>query len=378
MASYKAEFLAHHWAGRLRPRQAYAFGWIRYWAELAGAAPALANGLTHAPGLRQLAARAAGLAPERRAPAFAPQRFKRWFARRGAGAGSGTPVVLWADTFNDFFHPETARAAVPGLERAGFRVTGPRGELCCGRPLYDYGFLGMARRRLERVLRVLRPAIQAGVPLVVLEPSCASVFRDELVNLLPNDEDAVRLSRLTCTLDELLERQGSFEWPRLRGRAIVQGHCHHKSVLGFDGERGALERLGLELAEPEPGCCGMAGAFGFEAGTHYDVAMTCGEHALLPAVRQAGTDTMIVADGFSCREQIAQATGRRALHLAEVLELAHQAGGGRLPSPAEGLMVRSRREADRRSVRRTAVAAGLIGAAGLGTAGVIAALGGRR
>ena len=364
MATYKAEFLAHYYAGRLRPRQAYVFGWIHQWARIASAAPAMANLLTHAPGLADVAGWAVGMAPERRAPAFAPERFKRWFRRRGRRTG-GRPVLLWADTFNDFFHPETAQAAVAVLERAGFRVYVPRVELCCGRPLYDYGFLGMARRWLRQILRTLRRPIRAGLPMVVLEPSCASVFRDELLNLLPGDEDARRLARQTCTLDELLTRHApELPLPTLRGRALVQGHCHHKSVLDFAGEEGLLRRLGLELSAPEAGCCGMAGAFGFEAGTHAEVARTCGERALLPAVRAAGEATLVIADGFSCREQIAQGTGRTALHLAEVLELAFARREG-VPAdgPPESGLIRRRRTAERRARGRAALVAGVAGAA---------------
>jgi FAD/FMN-containing dehydrogenase/Fe-S oxidoreductase len=331
MATYKAEFLAHYYAGRLRPRQAYAFGRIHEWARVAGRFPALANMITHAPLLGDIAKRVVGMAPERRAPRFARERFKHWLRGRPRSA-TGSPVVLWADTFNDFFHPETAKAAVVVLERAGFRVVVPRAELCCGRPLYDYGFLDLARRRLRQILRVLRPAIRGGVPVVVLEPSCASVFRDELTNLLPNNQDARRLAQQTRTLDELLLHHSSqFSWPILHRTAVVHGHCHHKSVLDFGAEEQVLRRLGLEVRAPEPGCCGMAGAFGFEAGTHYEVARTCGERALLPAVRSADRTTLIVADGFSCREQIAQGTQRKALHLAQVLQLALAAESPRKP-----------------------------------------------
>jgi Fe-S oxidoreductase len=201
--------------------------------------------------------------------------------------------------------------------------------------------------------------------MVVLEPSCASVFRDELLNLLPGDEDARRLARQTCTLDELLTRHApELPLPTLRGRALVQGHCHHKSVLDFAGEEGLLRRLGLELSAPEPGCCGMAGAFGFEAGTHVAVARTCGERALLPAVRAAGEATLVIADGFSCREQIAQGTGRTALHLAEVLELAFaRREGGPAERPPESGLIRRRRTAERRARRRAALVAGVAGAA---------------
>jgi len=320
MATYKAEFLAHYYAGRLRPRQAYAFGWIHQWARIASAAPAMANLLTHAPGLADVAGWAVGMAPERRAPAFAPERFKRWFRRRGRRTG-GRPVLLWADTFNDFFHPETAQAAVAVLERAGFRVYVPRVELCCGRPLYDYGFLGMARRWLRQILRTLRRPIRAGLPMVVLEPSCASVFRDELLNLLPGDEDARRLARQTCTLDELLTRHApELPLPTLRGRALVQGHCHHKSVMKMTAEESVMRRMGIDFQAPASGCCGMAGSFGFEH-DRYEVSMAIGEQQLLPAVRQAPEDWLIIADGFSCREQISQGTGRETLHLAQVIRM---------------------------------------------------------
>jgi Fe-S oxidoreductase len=205
----------------------------------------------------------------------------------------------------------------------------PRAELCCGRPLYDYGFLGTARRWLERILETMRPAIQAGVPFVVLEPSCAAVFRDELGDLLPNDEDATRLARLTFTLGEFLQQKTpDFPWPSLRGQALVHGHCHDKSVLDFASEEAALRRLGLDVHAPASGCCGMAGAFGFEKGDHYDVSVACGERELLPAVRAADARTLIVADGFSCREQIAQRTSRVALHLAQVIELAFASSRG--------------------------------------------------
>src|SRR5262249_50760205 len=163
---------------------------------------------------------------------------------------------------------------------------------------------------LLRILDTLRPAIRSGVPIVGLEPSCVSVFRDEMVNLLPRDEDAQRLAQQVFTLSEYLERRG-WRPPALRGHALVHGHCHHKSVLKFDTDARWLDRLGLEVEIPDSGCCGMAGSFGFEA-RHYDVSMAVGERALLPAVRRAAADTLIIADGFSCREQIAQATGRHA------------------------------------------------------------------
>ena len=326
MATYKAEFLSHYFAGRLRPRSAYAMGLIYWWARLAALAPRLANTLTHTPGLDRLAKAAAGVAQARTMPDFAPQTFTSWYRRRhrrGAQqAPTATRVLLWPDTFNNHFHPATAVAAVETLEAAGFTVEVPRGSHCCGRPLYDFGMLDLAKRLLRDVLDTLQPALAAGTPIVVLEPSCASVFRDELVNLFPDDENAQRLKAQTYLLSEFLERHApDFHPPKLRGQAIVQGHCHQQAIMGMGAEERLLRQMLDDVTPLDAGCCGMAGAFGFEA-THYDVSIACGERALLPAVRAASNETLIVADGFSCREQIAQTTDRRALNVAEVVQLA--------------------------------------------------------
>jgi FAD/FMN-containing dehydrogenase/Fe-S oxidoreductase len=322
MATYKAEFLAHHYERRLRPASAYSMGLVMYGARLASLAPRLANLAARGPGVRALLKRAAGVAPAREVPRFAGETFTAWFRRRPPRNEDGSPVVLWPDTFNDHFRPETAKAGLAVLEAAGYQVRVPDTWVCCGRPLYDYGFLGHAKRLLRRVLRVLEGEIREGVPVVVLEPSCAAVFRDELVNLFPRDRDARRLSAQTLVLSEFLEQKAAaFELPRLDRRALVQAHCHHKAVMGFDAEQRVLERLGLAAEVVDAGCCGMAGAFGFERGEHYEVSVRCAERVLLPAVRAADGDTLVVADGFSCREQIVQGSGRQALHLAEVIGL---------------------------------------------------------
>jgi FAD/FMN-containing dehydrogenase/Fe-S oxidoreductase len=322
MATYKAEFLAHYYQAHRRPRHAYAFGWIHRWARLAAHAPRLANAFTQTPGLRRLAQMAAGVAPQRRLPAFARQTFRRWFEGRAARAGDGRPVTLWPDTFNDHFHPETARAAVAALEAAGYRVQVPRAGLCCGRPLYDYGMLDLARSLLRQAVDALSADAASGIPIVGLEPSCVAVFRDELPNLFPDDAAARRVSEGFHTLAELLDRdEASLEGFRFPARALLHGHCHQKAVLGMKADERVLQRLGLDVEVLDAGCCGMAGAFGFEK-EHYDVSMRVGERVLLPAVREAPAGTLVLADGFSCREQIAQATGRRALHLAEVLQAA--------------------------------------------------------
>jgi Fe-S oxidoreductase len=217
------------------------------------------------------------------------------------------------------------------LEDAGYRVRIPSRSLCCGRPLYDYGMLTLAKRLLRQILDTLRADIRAGVPVVGLEPSCVAVFRDEMGNLFPHEHDAQRLRAQVFTLAEFLER-ANYVPPTLPAKALVQGHCHHKSIMTMGADEKLFQRVGLDYELLDSGCCGMAGSFGFER-DHYDVSVAVGERSLLPHVRAADPDTLIVADGFSCREQIAQLTGRRAVHLAEVLDHAIQRaafGDGRL------------------------------------------------
>jgi FAD/FMN-containing dehydrogenase/Fe-S oxidoreductase len=320
LPTLKAEFLAHHYARRLRPRHAYAFGLIDKWARLASRSPAAANLLTQAPGLAPLAKAAAGVHPQRRLPAFANRSFQAWFASRAPRAGSRR-VLFWPDTFTNHFEPEVAIAAVEELEAAGYLVQVPQGRVCCGRPLYDYGFLGLARRYLQRTLAALRDEIRAGVPVVGVEPSCVAVFRDELAKLLPDDEDAKRLCKQTFHLAEFLVREQGYEPPQLSGRALLHGHCHGRATNGFEPEQKLLERVGLVVDAPETGCCGMAGAWGYER-AHYEVSVACAERVLLPAVRDAAPQTLLVASGFSCRSQVEQLAGPKPLHVAQVLRLA--------------------------------------------------------
>jgi FAD/FMN-containing dehydrogenase/Fe-S oxidoreductase len=321
MATYKAEFLAHYYQYRLRPMTAHAMGRIDVWARMASWFPSLANFATQTPGVAGVAKRLAGIAPERSMPAFAGETFRRWFEKREPRNTDKRPVLLWPDTFNNYFRPEVARAATRVLEDAGFRVLIPRRPLCCGRPLYDFGLLRPAQRYLRRILKELAPHFRDGTPIVGLEPSCLTVFRDEARNLLPNDRDVMRLGRQSMTLsDFLLNHAPGYQPPNLRGeRAVVQAHCHHKSVLGFDNDRSLLTRMGLDLEILDAGCCGMAGSFGFER-NHYEISIKIGERSLLPAVRAADPASMIIADGFSCSTQIEQATGRRPVHIAQVLE----------------------------------------------------------
>ena len=325
MATYKAEFLSHYYEGRLRPRSAYAMGFIYRWARLASRMPRLVNAVTQMPGVSNLAKAIAGIAQRRSLPQFASRTFVTWFHTRPQSpsvAGHGHRVLLWPDTFNNYFHPDSAIAATEVLESAGCNVVIPSRPLCCGRPLYDYGFLTEATRLLRDILDRLRPHIRAGTPVVVLEPSCLAVFREELLNLFPDDEDARRLARQSFLLAEFLRRhlQG-YKPPRFEQRVMLHGHCHHKAIAGIEDEQALLPDMTIDLEVLDSGCCGMAGSFGFEA-DHFEVSNQVGELVLLPAVRQAGVDTLIVADGFSCREQIAQATGRRAVHFAQAVQMA--------------------------------------------------------
>jgi Fe-S oxidoreductase len=326
IATYKAEFLSHYYDGRLRPASAYTLGLFHRWAALAGRTPRLANTALGTAALAAAFKRLAGLAPQRPLPHFAPETFRAWFERRRPRGDGERRVVLWPDTFTNYLDPEPGKAAVEVLERAGYRLELPPAGLCCGRPLYDYGMLGRAKRQLRRILEALGEPVAAGVPVVGLEPSCVAVFRDELVNLFPADPAARHLSAQTFFLAEFLEREG-YEPPRLRRAAIVHGHCHHKSLLKMKDVEEVLAGAGVAFETLDSGCCGLAGSFGYEV-DHYEISMQIGERVLLPAVRNSAADVLVVADGFSCRQQIAHATGRRALHLAEVLRLAlrEQAG----------------------------------------------------
>lgn len=319
IATYKAEFLSHYYEGRVRPLKAYLFGNIDIWSKLASVAPDVANLFTQLPLVRDLAKKIAGMPAERSIPPFAPRTFQQWWSARETVESDGARVILWVDTFNNHFHPATAVAAVEVLEAAGYQVVPSPEALCCGRPLYEFGMLDRAKRMLTRILSTLAHEVQAGTPIVGLEPSCVSVFRDELVELFPDRDDAQRLGGQVLTLGEFLSRH-PYEPLRMEGEALVHGHCHQKSILHMEPNVDLLQRAGLTVEALDSGCCGMAGGFGFER-EKYEVSVAAGERVLLPAVRSAAGDTLIVTDGFSCREQVYQQTGRPAWHLAEVLQL---------------------------------------------------------
>ncbi|HWB28004.1 MAG TPA: FAD-binding and (Fe-S)-binding domain-containing protein [Chitinophagaceae bacterium] len=334
MATYKAEFLAHYYKGRLRPPAAYAFGWIYWWSRLASLIPRTVNFFLHLPVLSNVIKALAGITQQRDLPKFATYTFRQWFNARTKKNVALPPVILWADTFNNYFLPQTLAAGVEVLEAAGFRVIIPGKSLCCGRPLYDFGMLNTAKRMLVEIMEALKTGIENDIPVVGLEPSCVAVFRDELVNLFPNNEDAKRLKKNVYTLAEFLTKKApEFVIPPLERKALVHTHCHHKSVLSTDADKKLLRKTGLDFNILDTGCCGMAGYFGYDTGDHYDLSVKAGERVLLPAVRNAGKQAVIIADGFSCREQVEQETGRKAMHFAQVLQMALHEKGSQTAQP---------------------------------------------
>jgi FAD/FMN-containing dehydrogenase/Fe-S oxidoreductase len=323
VATYKAEFLAHYHQSHPHPLRDYTFAFMDRWAALAsvipGLTPRLANLPLQIPGLSHAVKTVLGVAAQRRLPQFAPRSFQS-IHKPVPVSSVAKPVLLWPDTWNNYYHPQTLSAAHSVLVSAGFTPSVPAQHLCCGRPLYDFGFLDAARSYLTRILIALARQIDAGTPIVFLEPSCASVFRDELRNFFPHDPRAAALRDQTILLSDLLDRYAPhYQPPSLVGRSIIlHGHCHHKSTFKMTSELDLLRRTGADVTLLDSGCCGMAGPFGFER-EKYPVSQALAERSLLPAVRNATPQTILVTDGFSCREQIIQNSSRRALHLAEVL-----------------------------------------------------------
>jgi FAD/FMN-containing dehydrogenase/Fe-S oxidoreductase len=312
MATYKSEVLYQAYRRRLRPINHYTLGWLPRWSRLAAAVPgarSVANWVMGGP-LARPAKRLAGVDPRREAPRFARTTFRRWFA--GHPGAPGDPVLLWVDTWTNYFSPEVGIAAVRVLESAGYSVRIPPAGLCCGLPWISTGQLDAARRIIDRSLRHLAPAVEDGVPVVGLEPSCTAVFRGDARELLPT-RPAVPVQ----TLAELLTQRGAY-LPDLTGVEVVaQPHCHHHAVMGWATDRALLTKAGATVTTVS-GCCGLAGNFGVERG-HYEVSVAVAESALLPAVRKAPADAVVLADGFSCRTQLDDLAHRRGLHLAELL-----------------------------------------------------------
>ncbi|MFM0223892.1 FAD-binding and (Fe-S)-binding domain-containing protein [Paraburkholderia dipogonis] len=324
MASYKAEFLSHYYETNRRPRQALFMGRIGEWAPWAARFPRLTNFMTSAPGLSSFGKWLAGVAQTRELPRFANATY-RYIAQRSPqtardARGNVKKVILWVDTFNDHFTPEIAQAAADVLKQLGWHVVLPKNRLCCGRPLYDFGLLERARELLTHILDDLADDIAAGVPLVGLEPGCLSVFKDELLKQLPGHPLAKKLSAQTFLFSDFVARQ-PFDWPTLAADVIVHGHCHQKALFGMQGDTALLNKLGVKWKLLDTGCCGMAGSFGFDA-EHHALSTKIGEDKLFPAVRAAAAETIVLTNGFSCREQIAQGTGRHTMHIAQLAQRA--------------------------------------------------------
>lgn len=322
MATYKAEFLHHHYAGRRRPASHYAMGRLPEWLRAAAPFARLVNAAARVRPLASVAKRLGGIAPERDIPRLAPETFRTWLAGHLRGRtevlATSRTAVLWPDTFTDHLSPEVGRAAVRVMESAGLGLVVPPGRVCCGLTYVSTGQLDRAREVMRRTLDTVEPLLDLGAPVVVLEPSCGAALRTDLPELLPDDPRAARLAASVRTFAQALEECAP-DWtpPRLDRPVAGQTHCHQHAVLGEDAERRLRERAGL-VGELSGGCCGLAGNFGFERG-HYEVSVACAEDELLPAVRTAGPDAELLADGFSCRTQLAQLEGHRARHLAEVL-----------------------------------------------------------
>jgi FAD/FMN-containing dehydrogenase/Fe-S oxidoreductase len=362
MATYKAEFLSHYYEGRARPRYAYAMGLIMYAARLGARMPRLANFALHAPLVSALVKRAGGVHPKRTAPNFAEETFREWFARRPR-INEGKPrMLLFPDTFTNHFHTDVAQAVCEVIEAAGYEVVIPPKVLCCGRPLFDYGMLERAKKMFRDVLDTLAEEIEQGLPMVVPEPSCCASFRDELMQLMPEDRQAQRLAKQTYTLAEFLDKfTPEFELPRTDRKLLVQKHCHHHAVMGFDAEKKVFERMGADADVPDTGCCGLAGSWGFEK-EKYQVSMDCGERELFPRVRDAAPGTVVLADGFSCRTQIEQGTKRRAIHVAQLIQAGLRDNALPVERPEQALSGSPNGHSSRKAAATVAGAAALVAA----------------
>jgi FAD/FMN-containing dehydrogenase/Fe-S oxidoreductase len=340
MAAYKAEFLAQHYKGRMHPLQHYVFGFADKLARFGSIAPGITNAILTGGLTSPIIKRLAGVAQQRVLPRLAKRSYQelRTASESNAGTTDGTThdahpftssVLLWPDTWNNYYHPQTLVAAETVLMTAGFEVKSPEGHICCGRPLYDFGFLDRARVYLKDVLERMAPQISAGMPFIFLEPSCASVFKDELLEFFPKDDRAQRMSKQVWLLADWLQSSAPNWVPSwLEGAQIlVHGHCHHKAVFGGPAsEIALLRRAGANVEQIKAGCCGMAGPFGFEA-EKFEVSKTIANDGLMPAVESAGPTTVLLADGFSCREQIQQLGHKQAVHFAELLARSCGCGG---------------------------------------------------
>jgi Fe-S oxidoreductase/FAD/FMN-containing dehydrogenase len=319
VATYKAEFLYHYYDNKIRPLHAYIFGHIDNVARMGSHFPSLFNFFADLPVIGDLVKSISGIAPQRKIPALAKESFKSWYHKRNHN-NSGRPVILWADTFNNYFFPDALKAASSLLEKSGYNVIVPEGNFCCGRPLYDFGMLDAAKNKLINITESFKKYITEEIPFVGLEPSCISVFRNEMQNLFPADPMIKKFGGNFYSLAEFIDRnQNAFNFESISRPVIYHGHCHQKALLNNGLDEKLLTSLAGEINVPSTGCCGLAGSFGFQKGEKYSISIKLAERSLYPAIRKTNEETVIIADGFSCREQIMHGTGRTPLHLAEIL-----------------------------------------------------------
>ncbi len=341
MATYKAEALHQRYRHRLRPPSHYALGWLPRWARFAARAPRLVNAALRQPTLAATAKRFGGIEPRRPLPQFARKTFRRWFEGQtietlldDGSESMANPVLLWVDTFTDHFTPEVGQAAVRVLEAAGYAVQLTGESVCCGLTWISTGQLDAARKRLRATLDALEPALEADIPIVGLEPSCTAVLRSDLAELLPDDARAAKVAENTLTLAELLTATPGWTPPRLDGvHVLAQPHCHQHAVMGWQADADLLAAAGAGVSTVG-GCCGLAGNFGVERG-HYDVSVAVAETALMPAVRAARHDAVLLADGFSCRTQLEQLGRVHSVHLAQLLAEHLDPTPGLAPEPGD-------------------------------------------
>jgi Fe-S oxidoreductase/FAD/FMN-containing dehydrogenase len=328
MAAYKAEFLTHFYSRHRRPLPVQFFGHVHEFALMGSLVPAVLNALQQ--GRTGLTfRRALGIHPERKLPRLARRTFRNWFAGRPVGARGDQEVLLFPDTFTNFFEPEVGTAATQVLERAGFDVILPPKDLCCGRPLYEAGKLDAARARLLEIVEALGPFVDRGISIVGLEPSCLLTLRDELLAFFPRYSAARKIAGKAMLLDEFLANHAKqFRPPNLKGQALIHGHCHQKTLVGLAPELELLKKAqGLTVEALDAGCCGMAGAFGYDV-RRFEISRTIAQRVLIPALQQAPPDTLIIADGFACRSQIRQfCEGCHPMHLAQALNIQPESHG---------------------------------------------------
>ncbi len=315
--TYKNEFLAHYYQDNARPRHHFFLGNLDQMGAIGSKTPRIANFFSTAPLLQLIAKEIIGLHPDRPLPIFADETFTHWFNRRQPATNNTKPVFLYPDSFNNYFYPRVLQAAVRLLEQWGYLVIVPPHHPAI-RPLLHFGMLDRAINELKKVLNLLAPYLHQEIAVIVLEPSTASVFKNDLLSLFPDDPDAQKFTDRVRLLSEFI-MENELSLPEIKGKAIYHAHCHHKAIFNTKPAEQVLKKMGLDFTAPQNGCCGMAGSFGFEKG-HYAISKKIAEANLLPAVRASNLATWIVADGFSCRTQIKDGTAREAIHLAELIE----------------------------------------------------------